>query len=81
MISKGYLPVPPVSPNKQQTNASTAADSVAKPVKRQHVRQAHSEKPALALMTLRTIEFPDGRRVTQLIPYHGERAMDSQPDR
>jgi hypothetical protein len=74
--------VPPVSPNKQKTTASTAADSVAKPVKRQHLRQAHSQKPALALMTLRTIEFPDGRRVTQLIPYrNGERAMDFQPDR
>jgi hypothetical protein len=74
--------VPPVSPNKQQTTASTAADSVAKLVKRQHLRQAHSQKPALALMTLRTIEFPDGRRVTQLIPYrNGERAMDFQPDR
>jgi hypothetical protein len=74
--------VPPVSPNKQQTTASTAADSVAKLVKRQHLRQAHSQKPALVLMTLRTIEFPDGRRVTQLIPYrNGERAMDFQPDR
>jgi hypothetical protein len=73
--------VPPVSPNKQQTTASTAADSVAKPVKRQHLRQAHSEKPALALMTLRTIEFSDGRRVSQLIPYRGpERAPAPWPD-
>jgi hypothetical protein len=32
-------------------------------------------------MTLRTIEFPDGRRVTQLIPYrNGERAPAFQPD-
>jgi hypothetical protein len=84
-VQEAKLPVqivPPVSPNKQQTTASTAADSVAKPVKRQHLRQAHSQEPALALMTLRTIEFPDGRRVTQLIPYrNGERAMDFQPDR
>jgi hypothetical protein len=27
------------------------------------------EKRQLALMTLRTIQFPDGRKVTQLIPY------------
>ena len=32
-------------------------------------------------MTLRTIEFPDGRRVTQLFPYRGgERAMAFEPD-
>jgi hypothetical protein len=36
-------------------------------------------------MTLRTIEFPDGRRVTQLIPYrntyrNGERALAFEPD-
>jgi len=74
--------VPLVSPNRQPTTASTAAASVARPIKRLHLRQAHSEKPALALMTLRTIEFPDGRRVTQLIPYrNGERALEFQPDR
>ena len=73
---------PSVSPNKQQITASTAAVSVAKPMKRPHLRQAHSEKPALALMTLRTIEFPDGRRITQLIPYHnGEPALEFPPDR
>jgi hypothetical protein len=62
---------------KQPTSASTAAAAPPKPVKRT-LRQTsrHSEKPALALMTLRTIEFPDGRRATQLIPYHGERALD-----
>ena len=65
------------SPNKQPASASTAAAAPPKPVKRM-LRQAsrHSEKPALALMTLRTIEFPDGRRATQLIPYRGERALD-----
>jgi hypothetical protein len=74
--------VPSVSPNKQQITSSTAAVSVAKPMKRPHLRQAHSEKPALALMTLRTIEFPDGRRITQLIPYHnGEPALEFPPDR
>lgn len=74
--------VPPVSPNKQQITASTAAVSVAKPMKRPHLRQAHSEKPALALMTLRTIEFSDGRRITQLIPYrNGEPALEFPPDR
>jgi hypothetical protein len=32
-------------------------------------------------MTLRTIEFPDGRRITQLIPYRGgERALAFQPE-
>ena len=74
--------VPSVSPNKQQITASTAAVSVAKPMKRPHLRQAHSEKPALALMTLRTIEFPDGRRITQLLPYrNGEPAPEFPPDR
>jgi hypothetical protein len=64
------------SANKQP--ASTAAVAPPKPVKRT-LRQAsrHFEKPALALMTLRTIEFPDGRRATQLIPYRGERALDN----
>jgi hypothetical protein len=75
--------VPSVSPNKQQITASTtAAVSVAKPMKRPHLWQAHTEKPALALMTLRTIEFPDGRRITQLIPYrNGERALEFLADR
>jgi hypothetical protein len=59
---------------KQPASASTAAAAPPKRTLRQTSR--HSEKPALALMTLRTIEFPDGRRATQLIPYHGERALD-----
>jgi hypothetical protein len=65
----------PASPGSRQTAA-------AKMPKRPHLRQAngHSE-PALALMTLRTIEFADGRRVTQLVPYRGpERAVASWPD-
>jgi hypothetical protein len=65
------------SADKQPASASTAAAAPPKPAKRT-LRQAsrHFEKPALALMTLRTIEFPDGRRATQLIPYRGERALD-----
>jgi hypothetical protein len=40
-------------------------------LKRPHQQRlaSRSEKPALALMTLRTIEFPDGHRITQLLPY------------
>jgi hypothetical protein len=63
-----------VSPANQHTAASAAP--AVKPVKRPHARQAAShsrrfvEKRAPAvMMTLRTIEFPDGRRVSQLIPY------------
>jgi hypothetical protein len=42
---------------------------------------SRSEKSGLALMTLRTIEFPDGRRVTQLLPYrNSERALAFQPN-
>ena len=32
---------------------------------------ARSDKRQLVLMTLRTIQFPDGRQTTQLIPYRG----------
>jgi hypothetical protein len=54
--------------------ANTVAAASAKP-KRPPLREASrpSEKRALTLMTLRTIEFPDGRRVTQLIPYRDDR--------
>jgi hypothetical protein len=60
-------------------NRQTAA---AKIPRRQHLRQAIGRsEPALALMTLRTIEFSDGRRVSQLIPYRGpERALAPWPD-
>jgi hypothetical protein len=60
-------------------NRQTAA---AKIPRRQHLRQASGRsEPALALMTLRTIEFSDGRRVSQLIPYRGpERALAPWPD-
>jgi hypothetical protein len=70
-VKRSASPVSPPS-NPQAAAAPTAA---AKPAGRSHARQAsnHSEKPSerrgLVLMTLRTIEFPDGRRVTRLIPY------------
>jgi hypothetical protein len=56
-----------ISPSKPA--ASVATNAGAKTSRPQHVKlgnNSHSGKPALALMTLRTIEFPDG-----LIPYHG----------
>jgi hypothetical protein len=59
-----------------ETTASTPpAAPVAKSIKRPRLRQArsqserHVETRQLALMTLRTVEFPDGWRATQLIPY------------
>jgi hypothetical protein len=51
--------------------------------KRPRSKQAntHSRGKALELMTLRTIEFPDGHRVTQLLPYRKrEQALAFQPD-
>jgi hypothetical protein len=74
-------------PSHPQTAAPTAPVPAAKTAKRPHFRQAssHAEKPAdksaLALMTLRTIEFADGRRVTRLIPYRSpQRALAFEPD-
>jgi hypothetical protein len=53
-------------------------------VKRPRLRQAshrHSDGRALALMTMRTIEFADGRRVTQLLPYRSrEHVLAFDPD-
>ena len=44
-------------------------------------RTSHRSERKLALMTLRTIQFPDGRQVTQLIPYRGgERAVAFSPN-
>ena len=34
-------------------------------------RTSHHSERKLVLMTMRTIQFPDGRKVTQLIPYRG----------
>jgi hypothetical protein len=78
--------LPAVSASNAQAAATSpeAAATGARPVKRPRARPAsggHSEKSRLALMTLRTIEFPDGRRVTQLIPYrNGGRLLAFQPD-
>jgi hypothetical protein len=75
------------SPGNAQTIASIAP--AAKTAKRPYVRQAsrRSEKRPLEVMTLRTIELPDGRRMTQLIPHRsGDRyrgdgpAMVFEPD-
>jgi hypothetical protein len=77
------LAVPPRSASNAQPVVSTALTTAATPVKRPHPREARSrsEKPAFALMTLRTIEFADGRRVTRLIPYRGsERALAFKQD-
>jgi hypothetical protein len=56
-----------------QTDVSSAPEANDRISKRSHPRQAgsHGERRALAVMTLRTIEFPDGRRITQLIPLGG----------
>ena len=54
--------------------AFTTSDNAAPRPKAQRNRQAskRTEKPKLQLMTLRTIEFADGRRETKLIPYRGQ---------
>jgi hypothetical protein len=73
-------PAQAVSPSPaSHGNRQTAA---AKIPRRQHLRQANGRsEPALALMNLRTIEFSDRRRVSQLIPYRGpERAPAPWPD-
>ena len=59
----------------------SASAAAAKAAARPRLRPArHHETDAPVLMTLRTIEYPDGRRVTRLIPYSGERALAFQPD-
>lgn len=75
--SEAKLPAPAasaVSPDNQNIAASAAP--AVKPAKRSHARQAAGRSQRFAerrapavMMTLRTIEFPDGRRVSQLIPY------------
>jgi hypothetical protein len=66
-------PAQAASTGSQTTMAPTVAAAAAKTAKPKRPHQqrlaSRSDKPALALMTLRTIEFPDGRRVTQLLPY------------
>jgi hypothetical protein len=81
-------PAPAASPVLSSNQPTTATAAVAtKAVKRSHLRQAGShseklaEKRALVAMTLRTIEFADGRRVTRLIPYRSpERSLAFEPD-
>jgi hypothetical protein len=71
-----------VSPDTPQSVASIAAASAAMTPKRPHVRQAsrRSDKRPLEVMTLRTVELPDGRRMSQLIPYRrGDRYRDDGP--
>jgi hypothetical protein len=82
-VRQPALAVSSASANNAQPAASTAPATAARPGKRPHPRRAgnRSERSALALMTLRTIEFPDGRRLTKLIPYrNGERALAFEPD-
>jgi hypothetical protein len=75
-------PAQAVSPGSAQSVASIAPASAAKTPKRPYVRQAsrRSERRPLEMMTLRTVELPDGRRMTQLIPYRGaDRRRDDGP--
>jgi hypothetical protein len=84
------LPPPAVTPlprTAPKPAASAPSGSTVKTVKRSHVRQAsrQPERPAakrrLALMILRTVQYPDGRRVSQLLPYRGGgRALAFVPD-
>ena len=83
--------VKPRQDDRQAAHAATEASSgsvhaaapavlakVARTAKRPQLREAirRSEERPLTLMTLRTIEFPDGSRMTRLVPYRGgQRAM------
>jgi len=76
-----------VMPANLPAASPAPSPAAAKAVKRPHLRQAgrHPERAAgthrLALMVLRTIEYPDGRRVSQLLPYHARRdALAFGPD-
>ena len=72
--SPAQVPTIPLTPSTAAiSNAAPAPmDAAAKIVgRRAKLGINHSAKGPLALMTLRTIEYPDGRRVTQLLPYHG----------
>lgn len=52
-------------------NQAVASVNMPKHTKRSDKPHRPSEHRDLQIMTLRTIEFPDGRRVTQLLPYQG----------
>ena len=77
------VPSDKLSPTVEASRAGARASTVIAPAdtaSRQRPNRRHAsnrpEKRQLALMTLRTIQFADGRRVTQLIPYRGrERAL------
>jgi hypothetical protein len=75
-------PVPPKpAPRVSIASGSSAADNAARPSKRHRQASNGPGKRRLQLMTLRTIEFADGRRITQLIPYRGrERALAFDDD-
>lgn len=75
--------VPPVASETPAVASSSSSSAAgAKMVKRSsrlQLREASrrperpAEKRRLMLMTLRTIQYPDGRRVSQLLPYRGSR--------
>jgi hypothetical protein len=69
--------VPADPPTSQPSSAASAPGAIDRPPNRSHSRQAgsHFEKRKLVAMTLRTIEFPDGRRITQLIPLGGGESL------
>jgi hypothetical protein len=90
---EGQLPAQPAAPLTPPARvvpklaASALSAAPAKTLKRPHLRLAsrQPERPAakrrLALMILRTIQYPDGRRVSQLLPYRGGgRALAFVPD-
>ena len=70
---------PPVSSDTPPMASSSSSAAGAKTVKRSLLREASrrperpAEKRRLMLMTLRTIQYPDGRRVSRLLPYRGAR--------
>jgi hypothetical protein len=72
-----------VSTGSKRAAVSSAQAEAARAAKRQHQRQASNrpEKSGLALMILRTIQLPDGRRITQLLPYRPSgRVLAFEPD-
>jgi hypothetical protein len=74
-VEKAVVPAKPAA-RVLAASASSTADNAARPSKRHRQASNRPEKRRLELMTLRTIQFDDGRRVTQLIPYRGrERAL------
>ncbi len=58
---------------KPASHVSPVMGQAVKPPRSRHVHN-RSERRGLVLMTLRTIELPDGSRITRLIPYRGRQA-------